>query len=87
MCTYFFCLFGEHHGVEIASWLSEEDSVFAQYVLLRASDSFFDDHGRYPGEGTDWEEDVDHLHANVATLLQSWGVDTDVISKDQTHEM
>ncbi|KAF9924370.1 NEDD8-activating enzyme E1 regulatory subunit [Linnemannia zychae] len=72
---------------QIASWLSEDESLFAQYVLLRASDSFFDDHGRYPGEGEEWEEDVDHLHANVTTLLQSWGVNTDIISRDLTHEI
>ncbi|KAF9420694.1 NEDD8-activating enzyme E1 regulatory subunit [Podila epigama] len=73
---------------QIASWLSDTESVFPLYVLLRASDSFYDDHGRYPGEGKDWREDVDQLHANVNTLLQSWGIDQeDAVSKDLTHEV
>ncbi|KAF8935701.1 hypothetical protein EDD21DRAFT_66374 [Dissophora ornata] len=72
---------------QIASWLSDPDSVFPHYVLLRASDSFHDDHGRYPGEGENWEDDVDQLHANVATLLQSWGIAIDAVSKDLTHEI
>jgi len=54
---------------------------------LRASDSFFDDHGRYPGEGDNWEDDVDQLHANMTTLLQSWGIEGDPVSKDLTYEM
>ncbi|KAI1313843.1 NEDD8-activating enzyme E1 regulatory subunit [Mortierella claussenii] len=72
---------------QMAAWLSDPDSVFPYYVLLRASDSFHDDHGRYPGEGDNWEEDVDLLQANVNTLLQSWGVESDTISKDLTHEI
>ncbi|KAG0357502.1 NEDD8-activating enzyme E1 regulatory subunit-like protein [Gamsiella multidivaricata] len=72
---------------QISSWLSDPDSVFPFYVLLRASDSFHDDHGRYPGEGEDWEDDVDQLHTNVTTLLQSWGIDKDAISKDLTYEI
>ncbi|KAF9183067.1 NEDD8-activating enzyme E1 regulatory subunit [Haplosporangium sp. Z 767] len=72
---------------QIASWLSDPDSVFPYYVLLRASDTFHDDHGRYPGEGENWEDDVDTLHTNVTTLLQSWGIDADAVSKDVTHEI
>ncbi|KAF9998797.1 NEDD8-activating enzyme E1 regulatory subunit [Modicella reniformis] len=72
---------------EIASWLSDPDSVFPHYVLLRASDSFYDDHGRYPGEGDNWEDDVDQLHANMTTLLQSWGIESDAVSKDLTYEI
>ncbi|KAF9579856.1 NEDD8-activating enzyme E1 regulatory subunit [Lunasporangiospora selenospora] len=73
--------------LQIASWLSDPDSVFPYYVLLRASDSFYDDHGRYPGVGESWKEDVDHLHTNVTTLLQSLGAENDAVSKDLTHEI
>ncbi|KAK3817789.1 MAG: hypothetical protein J3Q66DRAFT_190479 [Benniella sp.] len=72
---------------QIASWLEDPESVFPQYVLLRASDSFYDDHGRYPGEGDNWEDDVDQLHANMTTLLQSWGIEGDAVSKDLTYEI
>ncbi|KAG0332286.1 NEDD8-activating enzyme E1 regulatory subunit [Podila horticola] len=75
---------------EIASWLEDSFSspLFPQYVLLRASDAFYDDHGRYPGEGENWEEDVDQLHHNVTTLLQDWGITKEnAVSKDLTHEI
>ncbi|KAG0229865.1 NEDD8-activating enzyme E1 regulatory subunit [Actinomortierella wolfii] len=72
---------------QIASYLADPDSVFVQYVLLRASDAFYSDHGRYPGEGESWEEDVEHLQSNVATLLESWGVDKTAVSKDRVHEI
>ncbi|KAG0095152.1 NEDD8-activating enzyme E1 regulatory subunit [Podila epicladia] len=75
---------------EIASWLEDSFSspLFPQYVLLRASDAFYDDHGRYPGEGENWEEDVDQLDHNVTTLLQDWGITQEnAVPKDLTHEI
>ncbi|KAG0266614.1 NEDD8-activating enzyme E1 regulatory subunit [Actinomortierella ambigua] len=72
---------------QIALHLADPDSVFVQYVLLRASDAFYGDHGRYPGENESWEEDVEHLQGNVATLLESWGVDKEAVSPERVHEI
>ncbi|GJJ75122.1 NEDD8-activating enzyme E1 regulatory subunit [Entomortierella parvispora] len=77
---------------QIASWLADPESVFPYYVILRASDAFFEQEGRYPGEGpsdgTVWEEeDVPKLHSLVAGLLQSWGLERDAVPRDLTYEI
>ncbi|KJE88986.1 ThiF family protein [Capsaspora owczarzaki ATCC 30864] len=68
--------------------LEDPDSSVAFYVLLRAVDLFFEEHGRFPGAGDDQvEEDIAPLKQYVVGLLTDLGVSQHAIKEELIHEM
>ncbi|KAI9102515.1 hypothetical protein DFS34DRAFT_647071 [Phlyctochytrium arcticum] len=59
---------------QMAGWLTDSESEFFIYVLMRASDLFLAKHGRYPGSTADWSADTLPLRESVVEILSRWGV-------------
>ncbi|XP_015903826.1 NEDD8-activating enzyme E1 regulatory subunit [Parasteatoda tepidariorum] len=70
----------------LISNLEHEDSDIIFYVLLRASDRFREEFGRYPGQTDDVESDILNLKNSVASLLQELQCPA-VMKDDYVHEM
>ncbi|KAF9968073.1 NEDD8-activating enzyme E1 regulatory subunit [Mortierella alpina] len=63
-------------------------SAFLKVIRFRSLEQEYNQpKAQQIGEGENWEDDVDPLHVHVATLLQSWAVEGDAVSKELTHEV
>lgn len=72
---------------KLDSQLSMEGSDFIYYVLLRASDVFFNRYKMYPGD-TDMpiESDISQMKVIVGSLLQDWGLGDCLIEEEYVQE-
>ncbi|KXS14290.1 Nedd8 activating enzyme E1 subunit 1 [Gonapodya prolifera JEL478] len=72
---------------EPARHLSQPDSPFLHYVLLRAVDRFRDVHHRFPGVLADEvEPDIRLLKKQVQELLKGWGSQGVTVPDEYVHE-
>ena len=72
---------------QLATELSNPDSNFVYYVLLRAAQVFYTRFKMYPGN-TDlpFESDIAQLKSIVSSLLVEWGLSDCIISDEYIHE-
>uniref|UniRef100_H3AMY6 NEDD8-activating enzyme E1 regulatory subunit n=1 Tax=Latimeria chalumnae TaxID=7897 RepID=H3AMY6_LATCH len=71
---------------EIASYMDNPDSEMVLYLMLRAIDRFYQQHGRYPGVyNYQVEEDIGKLKACVNGVLQEYGLPV-TVKDDYVHE-
>ncbi|MGH0122760.1 UNVERIFIED_CONTAM: hypothetical protein FKN15_004342 [Acipenser sinensis] len=71
---------------EISSCMDNPDSEMVLYLMLRAVDKFYQQHGRYPGVyNYQVEEDIGKLKSCVNSLLQENGLAVNV-KDDYIHE-
>ncbi|KAI8911111.1 hypothetical protein EDD86DRAFT_204419 [Gorgonomyces haynaldii] len=60
------------------------ESVF--YFLFRSCNKFRQEHGRWPGDASEWEQDIPKVQQIFENLLKSFGLDPSGF-EDQVHEI
>ena len=61
---------------------------FKFYLLLRAADSFYEEHGRYPGWTDETlKEDTNNIKTHISKILASHQLDEDYLNDNHANEI